>query len=149
MCVLRVSVCVSPPRMLSVFVLAVTQIAGTGVRRAGVGKLAKVEGVEDESDGESAILNEFGYLKAFDVASVLASGSVTVDAAVYSVRVCKGDSVVCVNWHPLTKQIIVGCGDGATHVYYDPTITENGAMLSAARAPARYACVCVRERVCV
>jgi WD repeat-containing protein 70 len=112
-------------------------IAGTAIKRSGKSTKPPKAASGDQSDSEPEELSsEFGHLKAFNLDALLKSGSCSVEDAVYSLQVCK-DAVVCLNWHPLTKQIVAGCGDGVTRVFYDPTITEKGAMLSAARAPAR------------
>lgn len=138
------------------------QVAGTGVRRAGAGKHSKTSSgpivkpssgrhtsaysddsaSDGDGDGKSDAVSStpanHGCLKVFNMSSLLSSdGGLCNDVAVYSIDVCVGDSVVSCNWHPITKQIVVGCGDGSIHVFYDPTITVKGAMLSAARAPAR------------
>ena len=126
-------------------------VAGTAVKRAGVGKTAfrpkdasaaaatgdSGHHSDDEDEVAGLTSGQFGYLKLFDVDAVLASGAATLTDALYSVEVVAGDSVVSTNWHPITKQIICGCGDGMARVFYDPTITSKGALLSAARAPSR------------
>eukprot|EP00899_Mesostigma_viride_P025428 jgi/Mesvir1/606/Mv02040-RA.2 len=47
-------------------------------------------------------------------------------------------SAVCASWHAGINQIFVGVGTkkyGATHVLYDPTCSQRGALLCMARAP--------------
>ena len=38
-------------------------------------------------------------------------------------------SVVRTLWHPKLNQIMVGCADGKVHLFYDPKISQRGAML--------------------
>lgn len=54
------------------------------------------------------------------------------------VGVSATQSVVCSVWHPKLNQIFATTGDkkeGATHVLYDPAISEKGALVCVARAP--------------
>ncbi len=51
--------------------LRLAQLAGTGIRRAGVGKLAKSTPDAPDSDDESALLDEFGFLRVFNVDDVI------------------------------------------------------------------------------
>ncbi|KAF9669772.1 hypothetical protein SADUNF_Sadunf14G0142300 [Salix dunnii] len=47
-------------------------------------------------------------------------------------------SVVCCGWHPKLNQIFATAGDkrqGGTHVLYDPTLSERGALVCVASAP--------------
>lgn len=47
-------------------------------------------------------------------------------------------SVVQCSWHPKLNQIFASVGDksqGGTHILYDPTISERGALVCVARAP--------------
>lgn len=65
-------------------------------------------------------------------------GEPCIDAAtgaLYTIAVCKGAPAVCVHWHHKINQIMVGCGDAATRVLYDPRYSSKGALLSTARAP--------------
>ena len=49
-----------------------------------------------------------------------------------------GDShVIRALWHPKLNQIMVGCGDGAVRVYYDPDRSINGAKLCVVRKKAK------------
>eukprot|EP01102_Stenamoeba_stenopodia_P001673 TRINITY_DN11511_c0_g1_i1.p1 TRINITY_DN11511_c0_g1~~TRINITY_DN11511_c0_g1_i1.p1 ORF type:complete len:452 (+),score=122.38 TRINITY_DN11511_c0_g1_i1:193-1356(+) len=44
-------------------------------------------------------------------------------------------SAVSLLWHPKINQIIVGSTDSRAHVFYDPNISTNGALLSVSRGP--------------
>jgi len=47
-------------------------------------------------------------------------------------------SVVQCNWHPKLNQIFATTGDkhqGGTHILYDPTLSERGALVCVSRAP--------------
>lgn len=46
-------------------------------------------------------------------------------------------SVVSILWHPTINQIVVGDSEYNAHVYFDPKISEKGALLCATRAPRR------------
>ncbi|CAI5486031.1 unnamed protein product [Closterium sp. Naga37s-1] len=52
--------------------------------------------------------------------------------------VSSDQSVVRVLWHARLNQIFATCGDkkaGGTHILYDPTLSERGALVCVARAP--------------
>jgi hypothetical protein len=83
-----------------------------------------------------------GRLLALDVEALIQAGPAGIDvsadrrhpALAYGMSICKGASAVHVAWHPKINQIIVGCGDGASRVLYDPARSTKGALLSSARA---------------
>jgi len=54
---------------------------------------------------------------------------------VKQIGVAKGASVVSILWHPKINQIIAGTSEGKTHIYFDPQLSTNGALLSVVRAP--------------
>ena len=41
--------------------------------------------------------------------------------------------VVCIAWHLRIRQMAVGCTDGRLRVYFDPEISDKGALLSTVR----------------
>lgn len=45
--------------------------------------------------------------------------------------------VVSLVWHPRLNQICVGCGDGKVRLLYDPTLSRNGAVLTAGKRKKR------------
>ncbi|KAK7479826.1 hypothetical protein BaRGS_00028906 [Batillaria attramentaria] len=45
----------------------------------------------------------------------------------------EGASVVRCLWHPKLNQMVLGCGDGQVHLYYDPKKSHRGAMLCVVR----------------
>ncbi|EPS67899.1 hypothetical protein M569_06873, partial [Genlisea aurea] len=56
------------------------------------------------------------------------------------VGVSPASSVVRCGWHPKLNQVFATAGDrreGGTHVLYDPTVSERGALACVARAPRR------------
>ncbi|GBG79575.1 hypothetical protein CBR_g29722 [Chara braunii] len=70
-----------------------------------------------------------GYVAAFDKDRL---------ELVRKIGVSGDSSVVRVAWHPRLNQIFVGAGSkkqGGTHVLYDPTQSERGALVCVARAP--------------
>eukprot|EP00898_Chlorokybus_atmophyticus_P000228 jgi/Chlat1/1205/Chrsp115S00742 len=96
-------------------------VAQTGVAFSPDGQLI-VTGTSVTKGGET------GALVFFDRAKL---------ELVRRVGVSQG-SVVALNWHPRLNQILAGCGDkksGATHVLYDPEVSERGALVCVARAP--------------
>jgi hypothetical protein len=58
-------------------------------------------------------------------------------AAAYSAAVGDGAAAHVVLWSAKINQVIAGCSDGATRVFYDPRLSTHGALLSTARAPRR------------
>ena len=97
-----------------------------------------------------------GAVRVFDVAALETAGSgggarawsggglasfpCAVDASAassYTLSVAPGSSAVALTWHERINQIAVGCADGCTRVLYDPTLSRNGALISAAKAPRR------------
>ncbi|KAL6080067.1 WD repeat-containing protein 70 [Balamuthia mandrillaris] len=53
------------------------------------------------------------------------------------IGVSQGGSAQSILWHPRINQIVVGTGDAAAHVYYDPKRSHNGALLCAGRRARR------------
>nr|KAG5694209.1 hypothetical protein BaRGS_027185 [Batillaria attramentaria] len=45
----------------------------------------------------------------------------------------EGASVVRCLWHPKLNQMVLGCGDGQVHLYYDPKKSHRGAILCVVR----------------
>ena len=54
------------------------------------------------------------------------------DSPICRTTVSEGASSVCALWHPRIKQIVVGSADAAVRVFYSPTISQKGALMSAA-----------------
>ncbi|PVD23599.1 hypothetical protein C0Q70_16871 [Pomacea canaliculata] len=51
---------------------------------------------------------------------------------VYEMKI-QGTSAVRCLWHPKLNQMVLGCGDGQVHLYYDPKKSHRGAMLCVVR----------------
>jgi WD repeat-containing protein 70 len=97
-----------------------------GGGRVAVFEVAAVERrMRDVSSSASPLLQ--GPRSGLDAASV----------ASYSAAVSPGSSAVLVLWHPRLNQVVVGCGDGVTRVLYDPSLSTNGALLTATKAPSK------------
>jgi WD40 repeat protein/pSer/pThr/pTyr-binding forkhead associated (FHA) protein len=67
-----------------------------------------------------------GLLVFFDVHSA------DVEPA-YQIGAAPDASAVCVEWHPTINHIMVGTSKGAVYAFYDPALSQKGAMLSAGR----------------
>jgi len=59
----------------------------------------------------------------------------TLLSRVKQIGVAQGAGVISMLWHPKINQIIVGTSDAKVHVFYDPKLSTNGALLSVSRAP--------------
>jgi WD40 repeat protein len=78
---------------------------------------------------ENDIQKEGGRLCIFN----LSGGSTTVQPLV--ALELEGESVpVITKWHGKLNQILAGCSNGSVVIFYDPTFSNNGALLAAARA---------------
>jgi len=54
---------------------------------------------------------------------------------VKQIGVSQGGSVTSVLWHPKINQIVVGTSNSNVHIFYDPTLSTNGALLSLVKKP--------------
>lgn len=45
----------------------------------------------------------------------------------------QNNPLVCISWHPLLNQIIVGGGSGEAWIYYDEKISKKGALICEGR----------------
>jgi WD40 repeat protein len=57
----------------------------------------------------------------------------TLLSRVKQIGVAQGAGVISMLWHPKINQIIVGTSDAKVHVFYDPKLSTNGALLSVSR----------------
>lgn len=74
-----------------------------------------------------------GTVEVFDRAAV-ESGE---RGATCSLKVASKCSAVALAWHDKINQLVVGCGNGAVRVMFDPSLSNKGALLSVGRAPKR------------
>jgi WD40 repeat protein len=58
----------------------------------------------------------------------------TLRKRVKQIGIEKGASVVATLWHPKINQIVVGTSASKAHVFYNPELSKNGALLSVTRA---------------
>ncbi|KAG0231373.1 hypothetical protein BGW42_000269, partial [Actinomortierella wolfii] len=89
------------------------------------------------SPDERLILTGTGVKKNEGYGKIVMLNSQTMEI-VRTVSVSKS-SVVRVLWHDKVNQIIAGNADGTAHVYYDPEVSNKGAILCAGKAPKKRA----------
>jgi WD repeat-containing protein 70 len=82
------------------------------------------------SNGESQ--SETGRLNFYDVSKGFASAS-----PLLSLELDVGISPIIVNWHPKINQLFVCCSNGQTIVFFDPSMSKKGAIVSTAKAGKR------------
>jgi len=54
---------------------------------------------------------------------------------VKQIGISQGTSVHTISWHPKINQLLVGTSAGKVHVFYDPRMSNKGALLSVIRKP--------------
>jgi WD40 repeat protein len=79
-----------------------------------------------EKDNASTAKIPSGFIHFFDSSTL---------ENVSQVAVSPGTGVVSLLWHPKINQLIAGCTDSSAHLFYDPKISKNGALLPVKRAP--------------
>lgn len=111
-------------------------LAGLAARKGegdGAVRVFDVPALEARSSADAAAVRSWsgGGLAAFPGAVDAAA------AASYTLSVAPGSSVIALAWHDRINQIVAGCADGCSRVLYDPGLSRNGALISAAKAPKR------------
>ena len=79
---------------------------------------------------------ETGSVKLFAVPSSDVGADAPVEALL-SLPVDGNAGPVVVKWHPKLNQIIAGCSDGRTLIYYDPELSSKGVLLAKGRVGRR------------
>src|SRR4051812_6507779 len=81
------------------------------------------------------VLYKFDLMQGHKKIVKLIEKEITSLQRVKQIGVVKGCSVGPIIWHEKINQIIVGCGDGTSRIFYDPQYSHNGALLCVTKAP--------------
>mmetsp|Transcript_14144 Transcript_14144/g.21160 ORF Transcript_14144/g.21160 Transcript_14144/m.21160 type:complete len:777 (-) Transcript_14144:162-2492(-) len=87
--------------------------------------------------GKSADVEEKSMLYFYDIREVTSTKNTKEQSPCLGIGVSSESSAICVKWQPKTNQIFCSTSNGKTRVFFDPRLSQKGAVLTAGRNPKR------------